>query len=115
MIIGYRLRELRKENNMSQSDLGKLLGVSKVSVSGYENGTRVPSIEILLAILDVFQTSADYLLGRELNAVCEDDDSVSVILALSDVEIIRELRRKPALYNYVANDPKRFFNSIVKK
>ena len=115
MIIGYRLRELRKEHNMSQSDLGKLLGVSKVSVSGYENGTRVPSIEILLSILDVFQTSADYLLGRELNAVCEDDDSVSVILSLSDVEIIRELRGKPGLYNCIANDPKRFFNSIVKK
>lgn len=115
MIIGYRLRELRKENNMSQDDLGKILGVSKVSVSGYENGTRVPSMEILLSILDVFQISADYLLGRELNAVCEDEENISVILALSDVEIIRELRKRPALYNYVASDPKRFFNSIVKK
>lgn len=115
MIIGYRLRELRKENNMSQSDLGKILGVSKVSISGYENGTRVPSVEILLSILDVFQVSADYLLGRELNVVCEDDENISVVLSLSDVEIIRELRSKPGLYNSIANDPKRFFNSFVKK
>ena len=36
MILGYRLRELRKENRMSQDDLGKLLGVTKVSISGYD-------------------------------------------------------------------------------
>ena len=53
MILGYRLRELRKENKMSQETLGKLLGVTKVSISGYENGTRVPSLQVLNGILDV--------------------------------------------------------------
>ena len=68
MILGYRLRELRKENKMSQEDLGKLLGVTKVSISGYENGTRVPSLDILQGILDVFGVSADYLLfGKKSN------------------------------------------------
>ncbi len=115
MILGYRLKELRKEKNMSQGELGKLLGVTKVSVSGYENGTRVPSVEIFLMILDVFDISADYLLGRELNAVCEEDESVSVLLSTTDVDIIRELRRRPTLYNTVASDPKRFFNSVYQK
>ena len=50
MILGYRLRELMKENNMSQENLGKLLGVTKVSVCGYENGTRIPSLDILNGI-----------------------------------------------------------------
>lgn len=115
MILGFRLKELRKERNMSQGELGKLLGVTKVSVSGYENGTRVPSMDILLQILDVFNISADYLLGRELGAICEDDTNLSVLLATSDVEIIRELRRRPSLYNLVADDPKRFFASVYKK
>lgn len=115
MILGYRLRELRKEKNMSQADLGKILGVSKVSVSGYENGTRVPSMDILVQILDVFGIEADYLLGREVNAVCEDDQSVSVNLASTDLNIIMELRRRPSVYNYVAEDPKRFFSTIFKK
>ena len=92
MILGYRLRELRKENKISQEDLGKLLGVSKVSVSGYESGTRVPSLDILNGILDVFCVSADYLMGRELNVVCEDDNSVTMFLSTSDIEIIREIR-----------------------
>ena len=88
MILGYRLRELRKENRMSQEDLGKLLGVTKVSISGYENGTRVPSLDVLQGILDVFGVSADFLLGRELNVVCEDDSAVRMALSTSDIEII---------------------------
>ena len=115
MILGYRLRELRKENKMSQEDLGKLLGVSKVSVSGYESGTRVPSLDILNGILDVFCVSADYLMGRELNVVCEDDNSVTMFLSTSDIEIIREIRNNSILFNKIANNPKRFFSSFDKK
>lgn len=115
MILGYRLRELRKENNMSQEELGKLLGVSKVSVSGYENGTRIPSLDILNRILDVFRVSADYLLGREVDVVCEDDNSVALTLSLSDIEIIREIRSNPKLFNLISSNPKRFFNAINKK
>lgn len=115
MILGYRLRELRKENRMSQEDLGKLLGVTKVSISGYENGTRVPSLQVLNAILDVFGVSADFIMGRELNVVCEDDTNFTVTLSTSDIEIIREIRSNPELFNDIANNPKRFFTSINKK
>jgi len=114
MFLGYRLRELRKEKNLSQEDLGKILGVTKVSVSGYEKGTRVPSMETLNNILDIFMVSADYLLGREINAVCEEDN-VLVSLSLGDIEIIRELRSRPALYNEFVSNPKRFLNINIKK
>lgn len=115
MILGYRLRELRKENNMSQEQLGKLLGVTKVSVSGYENGTRIPSLDILNGILDVFMVSADYLLGRELNVVCEGNSELVLNLSTSDIEIIREIRNNTVLFNTIANNPKRFFASFNKK
>ena len=115
MILGYRLRELRKDNNMSQEELGKLIGVTKVSVSGYEKGTRVPSMEVLNKILDIFHISADYLLGRELNVVCEDDESISVNLSVGDIEIIQAIRKYPDIYNNLIEDPKRFFSSFVKK
>ena len=115
MILGYRLRELRKENKMSQDDLGKLLGVTKVSVSGYEKGTRIPSLDILNGILDVFGVSADFLLGRELNIVCEDENDIKMNLSVSDIEIIKEIRKNPVLFNTIANNPKRFFSSIGKK
>ena len=115
MILGYRLKELRKENKMSQNDLGKLLGVSKVSVSGYENGTRIPSLEILNGILDIFGVSADYLLGRELNVVCEDNGNVTMSLSTSDIEIIKEIRKDSVLFNSIVSNRKRFFSSFYKK
>ena len=115
MFLGYRLKKLRKQKQISQTELGNLLGVTKVSVSGYENGTRIPSMDILIKILDVFQVSADYLLGREVSCVCEDDESVPLILSSSDVEIIREIRGKPTLYNQISKDPKRFFLNAYKK
>ena len=113
MILGYRLRELRKDNNMSQEELGKLLGVTKVSVSGYENGTRIPSMETLLTILNVFKISADYLLGRELDVICESEEETTLI-AKNDINIINELKEHPKLYNLVAANPKRFFSNIEK-
>ena len=115
MILGYRLRELRKENKMSQDDLGKLLGVTKVSISGYENGTRVPSLDILQGILDVFAVSADFLLGRELTVVCEDESRLTLSLSTSDIEIIKEIRSNPILFNSIASNPKRFFSTMIKK
>ena len=113
MILGYRLRELRKDNNMSQEELGKLLGVTKVSVSGYENGTRIPSMEVLITILNVFKISADYILGRELDVVCESSTG-SVLMAQDDINIINELKLHPKLYNSVVNNPKRFFSNMEK-
>lgn len=114
MILGYRLRELRKENKLSQEKLGKILGVSKVSVSGYENGNRVPSLDILNKILDFFGISADYLLGRELDMVCEDNNITMKVSSL-DVEIIREMHNNPTLFNTISKSPKRFFSSFNKK
>ena len=114
MILGYRIKSLRRDKCMSQNDLGKLLGVSKVSVSGYENGSRVPSMGVFMQILNVFNVSADYMLGRELNVVCESDESMKLLMAANDIDIIREIRAKPELYNQIAKDPKRFFASLNK-
>ena len=48
MIIGKRLKEARIKKGMSQEELGNILGVSKVSICGYEKGTRTPTMENFL-------------------------------------------------------------------
>lgn len=115
MFLGYRLKLLRKQNGLTQEDLGKLLGVSKVSISGYEKGTRIPGLDILIMILDVFNVSADYILGREINVICENNDEMSLVLAKNDIVIIREIRNRPVLYEKILEDPRRFFDSMGKK
>ena len=44
MLIGKRIKELRIEKGLSQQQLGEIIGVTKVSVCGYENGSRVPTL-----------------------------------------------------------------------
>ena len=62
--IGNKIKELRTEQKMTQSDLAERLGVTKSSISSYENGSRLPSYDILLKIARIFKVSTDILLGH---------------------------------------------------
>lgn len=58
-----RLSQLRKESGLSQDDLARKIGVSRGSISFYENGQRVPNLDALLATSKYFNVSIDYLVG----------------------------------------------------
>ncbi len=62
-MFGDRLKELRKERNVTQEELGKICGVAKNTVSYWENNTSQPSYEILEKIAKYFNVSPNYLLG----------------------------------------------------
>ncbi|MGX9931996.1 helix-turn-helix transcriptional regulator [Virgibacillus salarius] len=62
---GKRLKELRKQKKLTQKELGEIINVSKVSISGYESGDRTPDTDNLKRLADYFGVSSDYLLGRE--------------------------------------------------
>ena len=114
MFLGYRLKFLRRCRGISQTALGEIIGVSKVAISGYENGSRIPSMETLMQMINFFNVSADYLLGRDINTVCEDDEK-EVVLSREDLNIINILRKKRELYNKIAENPNDFFEYMVKK
>lgn len=63
-MFGDRLKELREEKEMTQEELGKLLNVSRQTISGYEAGAIEPSISNLIKLANIFNISLDYLLGR---------------------------------------------------
>ena len=58
------LKELREERGMKQAQIAIILGVKQNTYSNWENGTRNPSLEMLVKIADYYKTSTDYLLGR---------------------------------------------------
>lgn len=64
MSLGERLRQVRKEKNMSMDELGKKLNLGISTISQYENSKRKPNVEVLNALADFFNVSVDYLLGR---------------------------------------------------
>lgn len=58
-----KLKTLREEAGLNQSQLADKLGVSRGSISFYENGDRIPDIEFLRKVSEYFNVSADWLLG----------------------------------------------------
>ena len=63
-MFGSRLKKLRQEKEITQSELGKILNLSQRSISQYELGIRFPDEIILNLIADFFDVSLDYLFGR---------------------------------------------------
>ena len=61
--LSERLKELRVEKNLTQSELGQLLSVSQDTVSLWEKGKSTPTVEYILKLCQIFHVSADYLLG----------------------------------------------------
>ena len=59
-----RLKQLRSEKNMTQEQLGEILGVKKYSIYTYEKERSGPDIDGLIALADFFDVSVDYLIGR---------------------------------------------------
>lgn len=66
-MLGDKIRTLRKENKISQEELAEKLCVSRQSVSLWENGQTMPSIENIISIANIFGVSTDVLLKDDIN------------------------------------------------
>ena len=88
--IGERIKELRKKNGWTQEQVA-----DKIGVSFYERNNRTPSPEMLVKFAQLYEVSADYLLGIE-----KVDDNYLDITGLSKTEkhalqsIVDALRKK---------------------
>ena len=58
-----RIKELRLENGMTQTEVGDIIGVKRHSVYTYERGLNYPEVRCLIMLADYFKVSLDYLVG----------------------------------------------------
>ncbi|MCI8573788.1 MAG: helix-turn-helix transcriptional regulator [Oscillibacter sp.] len=66
-MLGKRMRALRKMRKIGLEEFANAIGVSKQSLSNWENGNIIPSVEKLVLIADFFQVTTDFLLGRNID------------------------------------------------
>lgn len=90
-VFAKRLKELREDSGLNQSQLAEKLGVSRGSISYYENQDRTPDIVFLDKVSTFFGVSLNYLLGHSANKE-EKNEEIGVRLGLSD-EAIKKLER----------------------
>ena len=70
-MFSEKLREVRVSRGLSQVDLAKQLGVTKQSVSNWENDNIQPSVEMLVKIAQTLSVSTDYLLELDSKTYIE--------------------------------------------
>lgn len=61
-----KIRQLREERNIQQSELAEYLGIAQPVLSRYEYGIKVPSLSLAISMADYFDISLDELVGRNL-------------------------------------------------
>ena len=105
MLIGDRIKQLRTDAKMTQTDLAAKLEVTRSAVATYENNTRQPSFHILVRLAEIFHVSTDYLL------LGNKDDSLDVSgLSIDQKMIIINL-----IKNFKETNETMFFDKMKKK
>jgi transcriptional regulator with XRE-family HTH domain len=83
------LKELRKNNKMTQQQLADKLHISQRAYAHYEKGEAEPNIETLLRLAELFNVSLDYLMGRYVN-VFENNSNYTNIKESFNIINIRQ-------------------------
>ena len=83
-MLGERIKSQREAHRISQVELAEELHVSKQSVSNWENGNIVPSVEMVMKIAKYFSVSTGYLLGL--------DDREYIDVSGLDADVIAHIR-----------------------
>ena len=71
VLLGKKIKDLRKKHKLTQEQFGEMLGVTKFTVSMYENDTRLPSYNVLVKIANTFGVSIDSLLLDEVDSLID--------------------------------------------
>ena len=64
--LGFRIKQIRTQRGLTQSELAKRINKSKSAVCGYESEAQVPPLDVLVSIASVLNVSLDYLVGFEM-------------------------------------------------
>ena len=67
MAVYRRIRELREDHDLTQTQVADMLGMKQPQYFRYEQGYRDIPTDILIKLADRYNTSVDYILGRTNN------------------------------------------------
>ena len=85
-MVAERIKNLREQKGLTQTQLAKQLGITRSSVNAWEMGISIPSTQYIVELSQIFKVSTDYLLGVDTSA------TVSVAgLSQKDVQLIHTI------------------------
>ena len=81
-----KIKELRAERGMLQSDLAKLLKIGQATISNWENGRTEPDQDSLLEMSKIFDASIDYILGNTDIKKAPNSNELDAIPGMKELE-----------------------------
>ncbi len=75
MLIGTRIKELRKKKGLNQSEIGEIIGLTYSTVSSIESERCEPTSKVIMKLSELFEVSTDYLLfGIESEQIISENE-----------------------------------------
>lgn len=104
MTLGEKLSKLRKENNITQEQLADTLGVSRQSISKWENNEAYPETDKLIHMSEMFRCSLDYLLkdGVEKTQLSDEVQDSRRLVAMEEAIRFLDVKKKAAMPTAIA-------------
>lgn len=104
-IIGKRIREIRKQRRISQTQLSNLIDKNTSYISYIENGLKCMSLDTFIQIINALQTSADSILidhlennrllaSKELTILLSDCSDYEALIILDAVRSLKKILRE---------------------
>lgn len=90
-----RIKELRKEKNLTQNQLGKMIDLNQTAIGKYERGELEPSVKTLIALSNIFEVSIDFLIGRsdDFGNITVRAEKVGEFLSDDEKELLNVYRK----------------------
>lgn len=85
-MVAEKIKFLREQKELTQSDLARKLNITRSSVNAWEMGISVPSTQYIIELANLFSVSTDYLLGVEKTSTMDISG-----LSEKDIEIVYSL------------------------
>lgn len=90
-----KLSELRQNKNLTQEDIAEILGISRSTYAGYEQGVREMDYELLIKLADFYKVSLDYIFKRTSIPLLPDsysDDEIEFMIRA--LELYKDMKHK---------------------
>ena len=95
-----KLKELRKNNNITQQELSQKLGMTQSNYGKYELGAQEPDLKTLFTLADYYNVSLDYLCGHETKHLIDTSNMSEEVVKLIKIAINLPLPKLYALSGY---------------
>lgn len=108
MSIGTRIKELRTQKRLKQTELGAIVGLTYVQIGRYELGKAEPSSNMLSKLAKALDTTTDYLVNDDVN-------DASLTAQLTDRELLKQFKEVELLNAEDKHIVKVFIDAFLTK